>query len=97
MRTVEFGLLATKKFSVPGPVPGLPEVTLIQVTLVVADHGQAAAVEILALPLNPPVVAVILPRVTPYEQDVPAWDTVKARPAMVIFPVRDALEFAATA
>ena len=37
-RAEEFGLLATKKFTVPEPVPGLPEVTSIQVTLLVADH-----------------------------------------------------------
>lgn len=65
-REAEFGLLATKKCIVPGPVPGLPEVTSIQVTLLVADHGQdGAEVETLADPLKPPGAAVMLPRLTP--------------------------------
>jgi len=64
VRTVDLGLLATKKFAVPGPVTELPEVTVIQFTLLEAFQEQAAPVETLADPANPPEVANMLPNVT---------------------------------
>ena len=65
MRTAELGLLATKKLTVPNPVPEFPEVTSIQLTLLVAIHEQAPEVETLAVPLKPPEVDIVFPSVTP--------------------------------
>src|SRR5450631_2761938 len=96
MREADFGLEATKKPNVPGPLPGLPEVTVIQVTLLAPDHVQAAAVETATVPLNPPGAAVIFPRETVYTHAA-AWVTVKIEPAMTTVPVRaEAAEFAVT-
>ena len=79
----EFGLLAMKNPTVPGPVPWLPEVTVIQLTLLVADHPHPASVETMAVPLTPPCAAVIAPRETPYEQEIPDCVTLNWIPAMV--------------
>lgn len=54
-----------KKPSVPLPDPGLPEITLIQFTLLEPDQGQAAWVETPTVPSVPPAAAVILPSVMP--------------------------------
>jgi hypothetical protein len=43
-RVAVFGLLATKNFAIPEPVPVLAEVTEIQLTLLAADHPQPADV-----------------------------------------------------
>jgi len=88
VRTEDFGLLATKKVAVPGPVTELPEVTLIQETLLTAVQEQAGLVETRADPSDPPEAANMFPRVTLKEQDTPAWVTGKDRPAMVRVPER---------
>ena len=71
VRGDEFGLFAMKNPVVPGPVPWLPDVTVIQLTLLAADHPHPACVETMAVPFTPPCAAVIVPSETPYVQAAP--------------------------
>ena len=96
VRADEFGLFARKKPTVPGPLPVAPEVMVIQLALLAADQEQAGCVVTAAVPFRPPEADFILPKVTPYVQDVPACVTTNFSPAMVMFPVRAADVFAAT-
>ena len=63
-------MVATKKPTVAGPLPELPDVTVIQLTLLAADQGQAAGADIATVPLNPPEAGAMFPRPTPYQHEV---------------------------
>src|ERR1051326_7631316 len=84
--------------TVPLPVPLEPLVMLIQLALVVADHGHGLAVVTLTLPLLAVLLNEALVPESAYVQTTPDWLTVNVCPPIVMAPLREfVVEFAATA
>ena len=89
LRVCPAGLAATENETVPLPFPLAPLVILIQLALLVADHGHPAS-EVTSVEWVPPLAAVdALVDETENVHPAPACVTVNVRPAIVIVPVRD--------
>jgi hypothetical protein len=83
--------------TLPLPLPELPDVTVIQLALLVAVQPQPLVVVTVSLMGPPAPVMVGLVGVTAKPHEEAACVTVTVWPAMVIVPVRDAVfGFAAT-
>ena len=96
LRGVVLGLACTVKATGPLPVPLAPAVTVIQLTLLSADHGHPVCVVTCADPLSPMLAADVDVGEMENVQLTPACVTVNVCPAIVSVPTRwEALELAA--
>jgi hypothetical protein len=78
----------TEYWTVPSPLPGDPDVTVIHVTLLDADHAHPAGAEIATDPLEPKPLSETEIGESVRVHAMPDWVTVTVWPAIVTVPVR---------
>ena len=88
VRADAFGFAATLKLAEPLPLPLAPLVTAIQLSLLVADHGQPPGDVTSVEPVPPAAVTDSAAEEIEYVHPTPAWVTVKVCPATVSVPLR---------
>jgi len=94
VRVAEVGFAATLNTTDPLPLPLAPLVTVIQLSLLTADHGQPAPAVTVEAPVPPEAAADMVVDDSANVQPAPACVTVKTWPAIVIVPTRcDVLAF----
>ena len=88
VRADAFGFAATLKLAEPLPLPLAPLVTVIQLSLLVADHGQPPGDVTLVEPVPPAAATDNAFEEIEYVHPTPACVTVKVCPATVSVPPR---------